>query len=119
ACATTPPPKPAPPVPAPVPPVESIPVPIPPPPERIELPALPGWADEDYSAVFSAFRATCHAGKAAELVEACRRARAFGPYNRDDARGFLEANFRAERVGDTGLLTAYFAPEYEARVSRQ
>ena len=35
------------------------------------------------------------------------------------ARAFLEASFRPERVGDRGLLTAYFAPEYEARAVRE
>jgi membrane-bound lytic murein transglycosylase A len=31
---------------------------------------------------------------------------------------FLEANFRPEALPGQGLLTAYFAPEYEARMSR-
>ena len=121
ACATTPPaPAPQPgPGPQPVPPVEPIPVPIPPAPATLELSALPGWAEDDHSAIFSAFRATCHVARAPDYAEACRRARAHGPYNRDDARRFLETEFLAERVGESGLLTAYFAPQYEARASRQ
>ncbi len=41
-----------------------------------------------------------------------------GPVDEAAARYFLEANFRPQKVGDHGLLTAYFAPEYEARPRR-
>ena len=45
----------------------------------------------------------------------CRSARAIGPLDRETAERFFEANFRAERLGAEGVLTAYFAPEYPAR----
>jgi len=45
----------------------------------------------------------------------CARARALGPVDEATARRFFEANFRAETLPTTGLLTAYFAPEYPAR----
>jgi membrane-bound lytic murein transglycosylase A len=38
-----------------------------------------------------------------------------GPLGRHDARRFLEANFRAQPSPPSGVLTAYFAPIYEAR----
>lgn len=116
ACASTsPPPAPAP-RPAPPGPTPSQPEP---PRRTLELGELPGWVEENHSAAFSAFRATCHVSKDAGLADACRRARAMGAYNRDTARAFLEQNFRAEVVGGDGLLTGYFAPEYQARLSRQ
>jgi membrane-bound lytic murein transglycosylase A len=45
----------------------------------------------------------------------CARARALGPVDEATARRFFETNFRAETLPATGLLTAYFAPEYPAR----
>jgi membrane-bound lytic murein transglycosylase A len=52
------------------------------------------------------------------LAEVCRKARAERAVDDDQARRFLETNFRIEPVEGQGLLTAYFAPEYEARMSR-
>ncbi len=60
----------------------------------------------------------CGVAPSADLVQVCSRARALGRLDEHGARDFLEANFRAEPVGDGGLLTAYFAPEYDARSSR-
>ncbi|MBX7249878.1 MAG: MltA domain-containing protein, partial [Caulobacteraceae bacterium] len=45
----------------------------------------------------------------------CEAARALRRPDPAPARGFLEAHFRAVPVEGEGLLTAYFAPEYEAR----
>jgi membrane-bound lytic murein transglycosylase A len=45
----------------------------------------------------------------------CARAKALGPVDETAARRFFEANFRAQILPTTGLLTAYFAPEYPAR----
>ncbi len=128
ACATVPPNSrpPAPPAavaeptqrpPAPVP----SPAPRPPqPPARLSLNLadLPGWAEEDHAAALRAFDAACDIALGPVMSGACHRAHALGPVDEAGARGFLEANFRAEPVGDGGLLTAYFAPEYEARTSR-
>lgn len=77
--------------------------------------ALEGWEDEDHAAALAAFRSTCGAGRGPALSAVCTRARALGPVSEAVARHFLEAHFRPEPVGGDGLLTAYFAPEYEAR----
>ncbi|MDB5433687.1 MAG: transglycosylase [Caulobacter sp.] len=126
ACATTPhkpPPGPFPaPEPAPSPAPTPGPAPGPVPAPLVALSTLPGWAEEDHAAALAAFRATCHVAKDPALAELCQRARAEGPQNEAQARAFLELNFRAQRVGGTqgqGLLTAYFAPRYEGRISRQ
>lgn len=79
---------------------------------------LPGWDAEDHAGALQAFAAGCGVSKDADLRAVCDRARALGVVDEPSARLFLEANFRAERVGDQGLLTAYFAPRYEARDSR-
>ncbi|HEX4181805.1 MAG TPA: MltA domain-containing protein, partial [Caulobacteraceae bacterium] len=79
---------------------------------------LPGWSSEDHVGALEAFAAGCGVSHDPELLDVCYQARALGPVGEKEARGFLEAHFRAERVGDQGLLTAYFAPAYEARESR-
>jgi membrane-bound lytic murein transglycosylase A len=79
---------------------------------------LAGWSQEDHLAALDAFRQGCGAAKDPVLAEVCRRARAERPGGDAAARRFLEANFRPEAVPGQGLLTAYFAPEYEARMSR-
>jgi membrane-bound lytic murein transglycosylase A len=88
----------------------------------LPLTALPGWSDEDHAGAYEAFRSTCTLAHEALSADACRRAKAAGPLDDQAARIFLEANFLAEPLGDPaqpGLLTAYFAPRYEARFSRQ
>ena len=120
ACTTTAPPPPV----APVPPAQP---PVTPPPAQPAQPATPspasfaalqGWNEEDHAAALQAFRETCGVAKDAATAEVCRRAKAAGPVDDARARQFLEANFRPEAVSGQGLLTAYFAPEYEARMSR-
>ncbi|QUD86659.1 MltA domain-containing protein [Phenylobacterium montanum] len=127
ACATAPPAPVAPP-PIPAPPAQPAPSPAPPaapprstPPPRLSLHLadLPGWAQEDHAAALLAFEAGCSVAPNPDMAAACRRARNVGALGEAAARDFLEANFRAEPVGDGGLLTAYFAPEYEARASRR
>jgi membrane-bound lytic murein transglycosylase A len=76
---------------------------------------LPGWAEDDHAAALSAFQSSCHAARDPELTDVCRRAIALGRADERQARGFLEANFRPEASPEEGLLTAYFAPVYEAR----
>ena len=44
----------------------------------------------------------------------CREARGIGLLGEGDARAFFETNFRALSMGDPGILTGYFVPEYEA-----
>lgn len=79
---------------------------------------LTGWPQEDHRGALDAFRQGCGAAKAPATAEVCRRARAERLSSDADARRFLEVNFRPEPVAGQGLLTAYYAPEYEARMSR-
>src|ERR1700722_16464683 len=85
--------------------------------EEIPLAALPGWYAEDYAAALQAFAAGCGVSRDTEMAMVCRDARETGPLDAGGARVFLERSFRARRIGDEGVLTAYFAPEYEARLS--
>jgi membrane-bound lytic murein transglycosylase A len=138
-CASQPPPGPAGPAPVgPGPAPAPNPTPIPPPPAPIAPPdsALPpapyvsrtdfrgppGWDSEDHAAALSAFVAGCGVSKDPSLAAVCRRAKALSPAALRDrrlARDFLESNFQARELSGEGLLTAYFAPQYEARISRQ
>jgi membrane-bound lytic murein transglycosylase A len=81
--------------------------------------ALPGWVREDHASALRAFAAGCGVSADVDLRSVCASARALGPVDEQRARLFLETHFRAERVGDQGLLTAYFAPRYEARTRRE
>jgi membrane-bound lytic murein transglycosylase A len=113
-CATT-----TAPTPAPAPPPER-PHPQPPRPPLAGEPltALPGWAGEDHSAALAAVAQTCRDKPQAILASVCPRVGAAGPLADAPAKALLESLFRAVAVGETGTLTAYFFPEYEARFSR-
>jgi membrane-bound lytic murein transglycosylase A len=106
----------APPAPAPVPAPAVPPVP---PPSTVSFADLPGWESDDHAAALEAWRATCGVSRDQAAAAICRKARALGPVDAADARAFLEANFRPVALQDPGLLTAYFAPQYEARFSRR
>ena len=84
----------------------------------LALADLPGWAGEDHGAALAAVARTCRAKPQPQLAEACGAVAAAGPLQGAAARAVLEQTFRAVPVGGTGLLTAYFSPEYEARFSR-
>jgi len=88
------------------------------PPRAVSFDELPGWAQEDHLGALDAFRQGCGVAKDPAMAQVCRRARTERPGNDADARRFLEAHFQPEAVPGQGLLTAYFAPEYEARMSR-
>jgi len=111
---------------APAPPIATGPPPVtatPPPPSAlpstaVSFASLAGWAQEDHLAALNAFRAGCGVAKDAGTVRVCGLAKSTVIQDQQGARAFLEANFRVEPVGDEGLLTAYFAPQYEARMSR-
>ena len=81
----------------------------------LSLAALRGWDAEDHAAALAVFRETCGAAHDPAMAQVCRDARAIGPLDRDQSRRFFEAHFRAEATHGDGVLTAYFAPEYEAR----
>ena len=112
ACAT--PPRPAP-LPSPFPPAPAPPTPAPAPERIIPLAELPGWSAEDHAGAFAAFRETCQAARDPELARICREAKANGLLDPASARSFFEAEFEAERLEGEGVLTAYYAPIYEAR----
>jgi len=83
------------------------------------LASLPGWAEEDHLAALVAFQAGCGVSREPGMRAVCQQARALGRPTATAARVFFEENFQAQPVADAsgpdGLLTAYFAPEYEAR----
>ncbi|MFI4973761.1 MAG: MltA domain-containing protein [Caulobacterales bacterium] len=79
---------------------------------------LPGWAQDDHAAALEAFIAACPANRDPAMDRACAAARRLGPLDEAAARGFLEARFRTTLVGDVGLLTGYYSPDYEARAAR-
>jgi len=76
---------------------------------------LPGWASEDHAAAFAAFRETCGAARDPAMGGPCRRARTAGSLTEAAARAFFEDNFSPDPAAGSGVLTAYFAPEYPAR----
>jgi membrane-bound lytic murein transglycosylase A len=127
ACATTPPAKPRPPAPhgrpppKPRPPIDRTPEPLPlpqPPTGRLKpLSSLKGWEADDHEAALAAYQAGCGAARDAASRRLCARARAMGRPGDKAAKDFFEDNFRAEELPGTGVLTAYFAPEYDARTS--
>lgn len=121
ACATSPAPQP---VPAPG-PVAPAPAPEPAPPAGMSPAALPGWDHEDHLAAFNAWADSCGAARDPAARTQCARAmeirRTSKPVTPSLARAFFESGFSvvpAETAGGgPGLLTAYFAPEYQARRS--
>ncbi len=123
ACTTTP----APPPPAVTPPPVGQPPAIPEPPPapyvtRGDFRGPPGWESDDHAEALRAFAIGCGGAKDQALQTICRRARALSAqvlYDRALSRDFLESNFQARELSGDGLLTPYFAPEYEARTSRQ
>lgn len=115
-CATAPEPAPAPPsTPAPV-PAPARPAPPPAGPDGLPPAALPGWGDENHLDALNAYAATCHIAAAAPCARA-RELAADGTATPTGARTFFETNFVIAGGDQTGLLTAYFAPEYPARRS--
>jgi membrane-bound lytic murein transglycosylase A len=83
------------------------------------LTSLTGWADEDHLAALAAFQAGCGAAREPAMRSLCGYAKSLRAPDEAAARVFFEENFRAEPVADTpgvtGVLTAYFAPAYDAR----
>ena len=76
---------------------------------------LPGWGAEDHAQAFLAFRAGCPAARDPAMVAVCRLAMTVDLLDAPQAKAFFEDNFRPEAVAGEGILTAYFAPEYDAR----
>lgn len=92
------------------------PLPYPGPPATLRpLSSLPGWEREDHLGALKAFQAGCGVARDPDWKAVCVRARATPASDDAEARRFFEANFTAEAPSPTGLLTAYFAPEYPAQ----
>ena len=79
---------------------------------------LTGWVQEDHLGALDAFRQGCGVAKDPATASVCRKARDERVVDDAEARRFIEAHFRPEAIPGQGVLTAYFAPEYEARMSR-
>lgn len=82
-----------------------------------EFASLPGWREDSHAEALAAFKVTCAASRDPGVQQVCRTAKALGPMSDEQARQFFETNFMAVQVGQEGVLTAYFAPEYDARSS--
>lgn len=80
--------------------------------------SLPGWAQEDHLAAVRTWSRACASARDAAYGPACQAAQALPSGDARAARAFLETWFVVERGEAEGLLTAYFAPEYEARRAR-
>lgn len=76
------------------------------------LSELPGWAAEDHAQALEGFRAGCQAVRDPKVQPLCAEARTVAAA---DARRWFESRFLAEPLPGEGVLTAYFAPVYEAR----
>ena len=76
---------------------------------------LAGWQSEDHLAALRAFQAGCGVERDADWRSVCTCARGLDVATEADARLFFETNFVAEGPASTGLLTAYFSPEYPAQ----
>lgn len=81
----------------------------------VPVASLPGWADEDHLGALKAYRATCFIAQDPRDHDACAAAKALRNPDAAAARTFFETRFEARPQGEPGLLTGYFAPEYEAR----
>jgi membrane-bound lytic murein transglycosylase A len=87
---------------------------------------LSGWDNEDHLAAFNAWADTCRVSREAAARVQCDRAqqlrRTSKPVTPSAARAFFESGFSVIEAhtgdGRAGLLTSYFAPEYQARRSR-
>lgn len=85
--------------------------------------SLAGWAYEDHLAAFNAWTDGCSVARDAAARGQCDRAmqirRTSRPVTPSMARAFFETGFVVVPArtddGAPGLLTAYFAPEYQAR----
>jgi membrane-bound lytic murein transglycosylase A len=79
------------------------------------LSQLPGWAVENHQEAFAALRRSCRLRPDPALARVCATTDGIVFSSDAEARGWLEAAFQAERIPGDGVLTAYFAPIYDAR----
>ena len=76
---------------------------------------LNGWAEDDHSAAFTAFKETCDLMSDPEWTTLCNLAN-----DVSDARGFFELFFKPVMVtdGEPMLFTGYFEPELRGSLQR-
>ncbi|MDO1559107.1 MltA domain-containing protein [Brevundimonas sp. 2R-24] len=108
-------PTPSPQAPSPPPPAPA--QPPPPAPVPANFAGLDGWTQADHLAAFFAWRRACAAGVVRQAEAACAAALRGDLTDRVAARAYFETWFTPIRAEGEGLLTAYFAPEYEARTT--
>jgi membrane-bound lytic murein transglycosylase A len=82
----------------------------------VRMAQLPGWEAEDHVGALALVRRACQDQPAPPAW--CAAALATGRLGEPGAKAFLERRFRAAPIVGEGLLTAYFAPTYDARRAR-
>ena len=82
----------------------------------VPVPQLPGWTAEDHVGALALVRQVCKDQPAPPAW--CASALAADRLGEAGAKAFLERRFRAAPILGEGLLTAYFAPIYDARHTR-
>ena len=92
----------------------SVPQPVTPPSAPlVPMAQLAGWASEDHVGALALVRQVCR--DQPDPPSWCVAAIATSGLREAGAEAFLERRFRAAPIGGEGLLTAYFAPTYDAR----
>ncbi len=86
--------------------------------ELLDFETLDGWQDDDPTAAFAAFRATCDLIEGPEWAPVCKLARDLDP-DPDAARSFFEMLFRPVLFGrPPALFTGYYEPELPGSLRR-
>ncbi|MFN3229957.1 MAG: MltA domain-containing protein [Asticcacaulis sp.] len=83
-------------------------------PEVARLSALPGWDKADGQSMIASVLAACDSRRRPDLTRICEDLRTLKQTHPKTIKAYLNDRFRTERIGETGLLTAYYAPEYPA-----
>jgi len=90
-------------------------------PEGARLSDLPGWEKADPFIAIEALRATCQYKKGRQYADICDAMARQDFETPQQIMAFLNAHFRVEKVegpnNDTGLLTGYFVPDYDAQLT--
>jgi membrane-bound lytic murein transglycosylase A len=86
-------------------------------PQPIAFAQLPGWAGEDHLAALAAVKTACAKAAAPDPAGVCLRLAWLDAPTDEQAREFLERNYRPVLLGEAGVLTGYFTPVYEARTT--
>ncbi len=87
-------------------------------PPPVTLDRVPRWETEDHAAALALVAGACRDRPRPALELACGEVLAAGALPGPEARRLLETLFRALPLGESGLLTAYFSPQYEVRFFR-